>query len=78
MRRIARVAAYLLAGLGTLVVLLVAAGLVTIQTAWFRNKVRERIVYEVAHSELRGIINLGAVLGLLVGFMQVALIHWIK
>ena len=47
MRRIARYAMYGLAGLAIVAILAGSAGLLLVQTAWFHEKVRERIVYEI-------------------------------
>jgi len=47
MRRIARYAMYGLAGLAIVAILAGTAGLLLVQTAWFHEKVRERIVYEI-------------------------------
>lgn len=47
MRRVARFALYGLGGLAALFLVLASAGLIVVQTSWFRNKVRERIVYEI-------------------------------
>jgi translocation and assembly module TamB len=47
MRRTVRYALYGLAGLASFAILVTIAGLIVIQTPWFRDKVRDRIVYEV-------------------------------
>jgi translocation and assembly module TamB len=45
-----KTAVFSLLGLGGLVLLALVAGLVVVQTSWFKNKVRERIVAEVARA----------------------------
>ncbi len=59
MRRILKFSAYGLAGLTALVLLLAVAGLIAVQTSWFRGKVRGRIVYEIEKST-GGRVELGA------------------
>jgi translocation and assembly module TamB len=47
MRRLAKFVLVGIAGLAVLFLLLLTAGLIVIQTPWFHEKVRERIVYEI-------------------------------
>ncbi len=59
MSRGPRIALYVLAGLGGLILVAIIAALITIQTPWFRDQVRQRIVYELENAtggqvELRG------------------------